>query len=84
MKTTKRTKCTCNCGCAAKRKRGTRRRKTTKRKPTKRKTAKGRSGLNGLDGKVFRLSALQKRRLSPALQRAILERQRRLGKTIIA
>jgi hypothetical protein len=85
-------KCTCTCGHVTSRKTGAAHKqaakrklaksKLAKRKAAKRKTAK-RSGLNGLNGRVFRLSALQKRVLSPALQKAILERQRRLGKTII-
>lgn len=88
-------KCTCTCGHKTKRKRTApkkkiAKRKTAKRKPrktAKRKKAKrktsAKSSLNG-PGNTFRLSSLQRRFLSKPLQAAIIERQRRLGKTIIA
>lgn len=56
-------------------------RKTAKRKKAKRKRSTG--SLNGPEN-TFRLSSLQRRFLSKPLQAAIIERQRRLGKTIIA
>lgn len=69
----------------AKRKSSTKRavvKKVVKRKTRKKATTSSKA-LNGLEGPVFRLSRLQKRLLPPAMQKAILERQRKMGKTIV-
>jgi hypothetical protein len=89
IKTTRKKKCSCTCKHKKKVKRKTvkrttRKRTTTKRKPAKRIPVKIKTSIRKTTtGNTFRLSPLQKKKLSVGMQKAILERQRKLGKRII-